>query len=464
MPRKELPHIIDTKGITDPAVAAKLRAIQENLDALTGEATFTESKLSELETRLDEGDLTVPESDVPDTGQSLEDALNEAGEGTPDGSPPASSPAPRAYSILGAIYLLADTIANNSTVTYHFHVSTTNGFTPAANTKVASVQAAGRTGQVASFIVRQFPAGHHLAGQQPSPTTTYYARVVAEDSDGVAPASAQVAASSEMINAGNKAIYLGANIIEADMLVADAIDGMTITGATIISPNANAGTWRVEISGPSGWPVRYWDGATVNFALKANGDIYARGEIHALSGTFAGSLSAATGTFAGSLSAASGTFVGTVSAGAFNGGSITGATFVTTTDALGQAARVRIRGDGDRDKILFDYSVSSAFTRQAALYTNGMGALTIEAVRSDNANNGTIFLKTGTTTHIIDKAGVEWNVGSHFTQGVRVDGRFQVGQDASAPDTNHITIYQLSGTQQVWAKFPDGTTKRLDNV
>jgi hypothetical protein len=281
----ELPVLFTKDVCADPARLAK--ALQQAFDTIGGDASHTQGRILEAFDYADKAAEDAVETSNP-RDEALREFLEDAGEGTPDGQPPASSPVPRAYSILGALYILFDTIANTSTVTFDIHVSTTNGFTPAANTKVVSLIFAGRTGGTGSHIVRNFPTGHFLAGQQPNPAVTYYVRTVASDVDGSAAPSAQVTATSEMINAANKAIYLGANIIEGDMIVGNAIDGKTITGATIISPNAIGGTWRVEIGGASGWPIRYWNGSQVNFALRADGSAAFRGELLAASGTFSG--------------------------------------------------------------------------------------------------------------------------------------------------------------------------------
>lgn len=116
-------------------------------------------------------------------------------------------------------------------MTYDVHLSPTNGFVPSSGTWAASVQGT----QVA---LRTLPGGSPLGY-----ATTYYARVVARDADGAAPAGAQGSGSMDRVS--------------AEALSATAIDGKTITGS--LMRTASTGK-RLELGGAIVDQMRMYSG------------------------------------------------------------------------------------------------------------------------------------------------------------------------------------------------------------
>jgi hypothetical protein len=97
-----------------------------------------------------------------------------------DGSAPASSPVANVVAGMGFLYVYWAAIANNDTVTYEVHLSTTTGFTPSGATKVTEVT------DLFSFV-------NTLPGTSTKLTygTTYFIKLVAKDLDGSAAAGTQ---------------------------------------------------------------------------------------------------------------------------------------------------------------------------------------------------------------------------------------------------------------------------------
>jgi hypothetical protein len=126
-----------------------------------------------------------------------------------DGAAPASSPTPTVTGVIGGLYANWTPVANNDPVTYEVHISTSTGFTPAANTKATEVDGS-------SVIIERLPSTHVLGGIVLAPATTYYIKIVAKDRDGSATASAQGSGSFTTISStqvGFTAAAIGAPTI-----------------------------------------------------------------------------------------------------------------------------------------------------------------------------------------------------------------------------------------------------------
>lgn len=165
--------------------------------------------------------------------------------GTPansDGLPPTESPDLTWRAGIGSVFLSWEPVANADTVTYRILIGTSPTLTESPSTLAGTA-----TGGF--FIARQLPNGTPFQND-----TTYYARAIAQDADGDAPAgdvvSGQVIAKiteTEISDGAVNTPQLNANAITTDLLLANdawigalrATDfyGETITGPIIRSAN-----------------------------------------------------------------------------------------------------------------------------------------------------------------------------------------------------------------------------------
>ena len=138
-----------------------------------------------------------------------------------DGNAPSASPnAPTITPLFGAFEVKWAAISNNDPVTYEVHISTTNGFTPSAGTKVMET-----SGTLA--IVRTLPGST-------SPLTygtLYYVKIWAKDTDGYASAGTQSSGTPQTISTAD----IGGNQITGTLIEDNAITTGKITAGSITS-------------------------------------------------------------------------------------------------------------------------------------------------------------------------------------------------------------------------------------
>jgi hypothetical protein len=240
----ELPNVINTQMGEEEF----RRAVQQNLDHIIGVTRRNNDTLDELvggpagnPQALEDA---VNQMDISASDPAVYTVLNDAGVGEEDGLPPQDAPANvRAIGGIGNWFLVrADGVANTSGVTYEIHVSTVNGFTPAANTKAGEIRVPGGANNVISFLVRDFPTGHVLDGTGADPvntTTTYYVVVVPVDGDGSGPASAQVSVTAMTIDASS---VLAAGTIVANLIGASEITGGKISAGAVTAGHISVGS------------------------------------------------------------------------------------------------------------------------------------------------------------------------------------------------------------------------------
>lgn len=206
-------------SITDP----DLRAVFLSLEDFLADPTFDKG--------IQVGNGTQPTYNPATDLKTYQDLLRFGSDemtaamaGAPDGSAPASSPAPTVLSALGALVVQWTRVSNADAVTYEVHLSTTSGFTPSGSTKVAE-----NTDGSQAFI-RKTAAGAALAYG-----TTYYVKIVARDADGAASASAQASGTIAQVTGPDIAahsIVAGSAIIDAaaiDAAQIGSVDAGTIT-------------------------------------------------------------------------------------------------------------------------------------------------------------------------------------------------------------------------------------------
>lgn len=149
----------------------------------------------------------------------------------PDGLPPASSPTPTVLGGIGILHVRWAPVENHDAVTYEVHVSATSGFTPSAATK--ALESGG-----GSATIRTLPNGDPLLYG-----TTYYVKIVAEDVDGPAPASAEASGQMFQVTGPDvSAEYVYAGTINADRIIGAAIDADGIVSRTVRTALAGART------------------------------------------------------------------------------------------------------------------------------------------------------------------------------------------------------------------------------
>lgn len=236
MARIELPHIINKRMDHDSLV----QAIQKNFDALTGEVTAVEAAIVTAAGAVAE---QVVETAIQTEGMGTEELrrlLAEAGVGAEDGAPPSSAPTGlRAQGGIGNWFIVIwDGVANTSPVTYKVYVDTLT-VTGAANQYVGSFTVPGGTTKSGTFVVRDFPTGHRLAGQGVATGTTYRVAVRAADANGDGPLSAEVTTSPLKVDAST---VLSAGTIVGDLIAAATIAGDKIIGRSITGEKISGGT------------------------------------------------------------------------------------------------------------------------------------------------------------------------------------------------------------------------------
>jgi microcystin-dependent protein len=157
-----------------------------------------------------------------------------------DGAAPATSPAATVIGGIGALFVRWSAIANPDAVTYEVHVSATDGFTPSPATLAAKTPGT-------SLSVRTLPDGSPLLYRATDGSeVVYFARVVATDVDGAAPAGTQAGDALVQVTGPDVA----ADYVYGGTVVADQIIGGTITSDVLVSANLRtaASGQRVEIN------------------------------------------------------------------------------------------------------------------------------------------------------------------------------------------------------------------------
>lgn len=135
-----------------------------------------------------------------------------------DGNPPASSPTPSAVQGgAGWLYAKWNAVVNVDPVTYDVHISTVNGFTPDATTKVMETSAT-------SAFIKTLADGTALVYG-----TTYYVKLVARDRDGSAAAGGQGSGAPAQISTGD----IAAGSITATSGIIASLDAGAITTGTL---------------------------------------------------------------------------------------------------------------------------------------------------------------------------------------------------------------------------------------
>lgn len=173
--------------------------------------------------------------------------------GTTDGNAPSSSPTPTVTPLFNALEVKWTAISNADPVIYEVHVSTANGFTPAAGT--LSLQTDGTFA-----IVKTLPG----SSTSLSYGTTYYVKIIAKDSDGSAAAGTQASAITLQVDNGDLAANsVRANQIQAGTITADKVNSsellvdklFTIGGkrATVSSATVSGGNIVYTTSGSHGF-------------------------------------------------------------------------------------------------------------------------------------------------------------------------------------------------------------------
>lgn len=165
-----------------------------------------------------------------------------------DGVPPEMSPNPVVAPMIGALHVGWEAIENHDLVTYQVFVSTTPGFTAAADTWVADTTAT-------SLVVRTLASELLLVYD-----VTYYVKIIATDVDGDGPVS--VEGSGQIMKATNADIaanYVYAGSLSASQIVGGTISGDVVVGGSLRTADTGA---RVELDaggatlyGPDGVPT-----------------------------------------------------------------------------------------------------------------------------------------------------------------------------------------------------------------
>jgi hypothetical protein len=349
------------------------------------------------------GDSSQSTTD-PNTGK----VLPPKGMGYEDGEAPLSSPTPTVVGGIGTLFVRFPTIANSSTVKYKVHVHTTTGFTPAANTLVGTVDLAGTQGFNGVLPIKDFPTGHVLDGTASDPPqagTTYFAKVIASDGSGDAPASAQASGTPVKVQTAD----IIAAAITADLIAAAAITSTKIEDGAISTPKLAAGAvTAVKIAAGTITANEIQAGSITGDRIAANtltADHIAANAITAdeisAGAVTAGKISVST------LSAISAN-IGTITAGSLSAVTITSATLESNTirsDSTGSSIRVEIkssnagtvewRGSGDPGTL--HARVFGDTAGQAELY--GANLVNITA---PGASGELLFRTRGTTKMSID--------------------------------------------------------------
>lgn len=251
---------------TAAAVATALDAtvaLDEKLDDKA--TTFYQEAEPDVETEdVTFGDLWVK----PSTGETRThngDEWTPLTTPSPVPDPPSSSPAPDVRAGIGSLFVLWDALTDSGPypVTYDVHVDTATGFTSSPANLVGSGVGSG------PVVVRSLANGARVVSG-----TTYFVKIVARNSGGPATESAEASgtpaqATTDEIAANTiTADQLAANAVTAGKIQAEALDGMTITGATIRTAE-DGKRWEIdssnqnEIRGYSGVPGEIGPGSLI---------------------------------------------------------------------------------------------------------------------------------------------------------------------------------------------------------
>lgn len=147
-----------------------------------------------------------------------------------DGAAPASSPNLDLTGGVGVLLARWTPISNADPVAYELHVSTTQGFTPAAATLY--VTTAGSTA-----TIKNLPDGTALAYGPEDTPTVYYAKLVAKDPDGAAPAGTEASASLRRVTTDD----VSAAFVYAGHVVADQIESGTLDATVSVAGTFETG-------------------------------------------------------------------------------------------------------------------------------------------------------------------------------------------------------------------------------
>ena len=233
MPLIELPVIITKEIAADPGRLAK--AIMMNLDHLIGEASYTKNK---VENGGDELNAVVEEKvkDIVREETDVDEVLNEAGVGNPDGNAPTA--APGALTVTPGInydlWLSWGAIQNNSSVHYAVERKVTSGgtWTEIGVTTAVPGDPEGRWQYIDTGL---------------SMNTNYYYRVRAKDGDGYGPYSAEVgpfqvakALSEQIADLAITETKIDSNSISTPKIQANAIVGSKILAGEIATGHMQA--------------------------------------------------------------------------------------------------------------------------------------------------------------------------------------------------------------------------------
>lgn len=196
------------------------RAIQGNFDHLMGLINEFDGTIEDLATD------NITSDDVEDVATSAAGDVTYLeglrGLGGTDGAVPVGQVTPTVVSgPTGVLFILWDTLENFSPVKYKVHVSTTTGFTPAANTLVSTIERVGRSGFKSQYTLRQFPVGHLLT-DVPLDGTTYFVKIVPSDADGDTAGTYPQASGTP---GGGSSV----GVFVAETIVGDYIAGGTVT-------------------------------------------------------------------------------------------------------------------------------------------------------------------------------------------------------------------------------------------
>lgn len=158
-----------------------------------------------------------------------------------DGIPPASSPTPQVIGGIGVLHVRWTPILNADPVTYDVYVSDVAGFVPDPTTLVASVQG--------SAITVKRLAGEQTDEYDPNLAyeTPYYARIIARDADGSAPAGGEASSMLVQVTGGDVA----ADTIQGRNIVGGSLTGDLFSGTLVLGSRISTGAIDEDPSSPT---------------------------------------------------------------------------------------------------------------------------------------------------------------------------------------------------------------------
>lgn len=190
-----------------------------------------------------------------------------------DGAVPDAPGAPTVVGSVGSLFILWESVGNDSAIQYEVHISTASGFTPGALTLAATLDG--------SFVtLKELPDATPLTYG-----VTYYVKVRALDADGAGPYSPQGSGSLVQVNTPD----IVANSITATEILADAalfseLQTLMLTTNTLIAGDPGGSHIEIDDDGIRGYEP---DGSTELMNLPTNGDPYEfRGAIRAFDGFY----------------------------------------------------------------------------------------------------------------------------------------------------------------------------------